>query len=88
MPTTTLPIYGIEIVIKSKKRGSGVISSDLHSQLVDPDDEQHIQDQYSAAADALESMILGHALAGVDVTTPAYVEGIKTAVQSIANNLG
>lgn len=87
MSVTALPVYGIEIVFKTKKRGSGVISSDLHSQLVDPDDEQHIQDQYSAAADALESMILGHALAGVDVAAPAYVEGIKTAVQAIANNL-
>ena len=37
--------------------------------------------------DAIESLILAHACAGIDVTSPAYVEGIETAVEAIANHL-
>jgi len=37
--------------------------------------------------DAVESMVLGHACAGIDVTDPRYVEGIRTCVESCANNL-
>lgn len=83
----TLPIYGIELVFNGKTKGGGVISSDLHQQLVDPNDSEHIQEQYTAAADALESLILAHAVAGVDVASHFYIEGIKTAVQAIAANL-
>lgn len=42
---------------------------------------------YNAAMDGIESMILGHAMAGIDVSTPAYIEGIETAVQGCANNI-
>jgi len=34
--------------------------------------------------DALESIILSHACAGIDVTTPAYLEGIETACNTCA----
>jgi len=84
----TLPVYGIEIVFNGKTKGGGVISSELHAHLVDSGDEPHIQEQYSAAADALESIILAHAVAGLDVASKAYLEGINTAVESIAANLG
>jgi hypothetical protein len=43
---------------------------------------------FRAAMDAIESLILAHACAGVDVASPAYVEGIETAVESCMNNLG
>jgi len=42
---------------------------------------------YNYAMDALESMILGHACAGIDITTPAYIEGIESAVQGCANSI-
>jgi hypothetical protein len=38
--------------------------------------------------DAIESLILAHASAGLDVASPAYVEGIETAVEACCNNLG
>lgn len=82
-----LGVFGIEITFQPKKKGSGVVSSDLHAQLVDENDAPHIQEQLSTAADALESLVLAHAMAGIDVTTPAYKEGIEVAVQSIANNV-
>jgi hypothetical protein len=43
---------------------------------------------YRAAMDAIESLILAHACAGLDVASPAYVEGIETAVEACCNNLG
>ena len=53
------------------------------------DKNQELQDSktYNHMMDAIESMILAHAVAGVDVTTPAYLEGIETAVQGCANNI-
>jgi hypothetical protein len=41
---------------------------------------------YDAAVDGIEATILGHAIAGVDVETPAYLEGIESALDGAANN--
>lgn len=38
------------------------------------------------AIDAIESLILAHACAGVDVEAAAYIEGIEAALDAIANN--
>lgn len=38
------------------------------------------------ALDALESLILAHACAGIDVGSPAYLEGIETAMDALSNN--
>ena len=32
--------------------------------------------------DGIESMILAHAIAGIDIESPAYIEGIETAVEA------
>ena len=37
--------------------------------------------------DAIESLILAHAVAGIDITTPAYIEGIETAIDAIINKM-
>ena len=39
------------------------------------------------ALDAIESLVLAHACAGVDVASPSYVEGIEMAVESCCNRL-
>jgi hypothetical protein len=41
---------------------------------------------YNSGIDAIESMVLAHACAGIDVEDPKYLEGIETAVQALANN--
>lgn len=41
---------------------------------------------YNSAMHAIESLILAHACAGIDVTTPAYVEGIESAFDGCSNN--
>ena len=45
------------------------------------------QERANFACHTIESIILAHAVAGVDVEDPAYLEGIETAVDAIANNL-
>ena len=61
--------------------GSGTITSNLKRT-----DGLAVDRIYNAAIDGLESLILAHACAGIDVESPAYVEGIETAVEAIANH--
>jgi hypothetical protein len=80
MKTFKLPIFGI--VVETDGKGSGSITStDLKTVLYDSEDEL-----YNAAMDGVESLILAHACAGVDITTPEYLEGIETAVDACASN--
>ncbi len=61
---------------------SGTISSNLKC-----GGRPAIDRLYNAAIDGLESLILAHACAGVDIESEAYVEGVETAVEAISNNL-
>ena len=76
--------YGITIWLARENTdespGSGTITSDLR-------DEGNENESFHAAVDGLESLILAHACAGIDVASAAYVEGVETAVEAIANNL-
>jgi hypothetical protein len=78
-----LPCYGITVTLARKngveEAGSGSIVSNLR------EPETAANRQYNAAIDGLEALILAHARAGVDVESPAYLEGIETAVDAIAN---
>jgi len=82
--TIRLPCYGITITLGREngedKPGSGAIASDLHA--VGTASNR----QFNAAIDGLESLILAHACAGVEVEAPAYIEGVETAVEAIANH--
>ena len=84
MTTISLPCFGITIQLNRKNAtqtpGAGIIASDLRTA------GTAANRQYNAALDGLESLILAHACAGVDVESPAYVEGIETAVEAIANH--
>lgn len=64
----------------ARGRRPGSVSSSLHSS--DAGD-----DQFKAAMDAVESLVLAHACAGVDVTDHRYVEGIRTCIDACENNL-
>ena len=72
------------IVIELNGSGGGPISSDLKAP---PMGRGPIVSLFNAAMDGIESMILGHACAGVDVQSPAYLEGIETAVEACGNHL-
>ena len=83
--TIRLPCYGITVTLVREngedKPGSGAITSDLRAA------GTASNRQFNAAIDGLESLILAHACAGVDVESPAYVEGVETAVEAIANHV-
>lgn len=44
-------------------------------------------DESEAAINSIEALVLAHAVAGIDVTTPAYMEGVETAIEAVYNNL-
>jgi hypothetical protein len=79
-----LPCFGITVCLSRGTSGQGLggtITSNLRQ-------EVNVSDtKYLAAIDGLESLILAHACAGIDISSPAYLEGIETAVEAIANNL-
>ena len=83
--TIQLPCFGITIRLDRKNTakmpGAGTIVSDLKGR-----GKTAAQRLSNAAIDGLESLILAHACAGVDIESPAYVEGIETAVEAIANH--
>ena len=72
-----LPIYGITVYLDEDRR-CGTITSDLHS---DDDSEE-----LTAALDTVESLILAQAIAGLDITSPAYLESIETTLEAIDNS--
>jgi hypothetical protein len=80
-----LPCYGITIRLvranTTTEPGSGTITSDLKGSARTA--AEHL---YNAAVDGLESLILAHACAGIDVASLTYVEGVETAIEAIANH--
>jgi len=43
--------------------------------------------KYNNMIDAIESLILAHAIAGVDIESSSYLEGIETTIDAIGNNV-
>jgi hypothetical protein len=76
------------VQIKLDGAGAGSILSNLHCTDAEATrdgwtDEEQIR--WNGQMDALESLILAHACAGVDVTG-AYAKGLWTALEAIENN--
>ncbi len=79
----------------------GSIISQLHSECpycsrvtcyadcdgLESEEDMEERRHYNAMADAVESLILAHVMAGIDVTEPAYLEGVETAMEAIANKV-
>jgi hypothetical protein len=99
--TIELPCFGIVInLIDPDKKGrwqGASISSELHegegqdreSYSDDQDRDSYEVDKgaeaYDNMMDAVESLVMAHAAAGVNVESPVYIEGLETAVQAMAN---
>jgi hypothetical protein len=85
--TIGLPCYGITIRLArgytGQQSGCGTITSDLRAGR----DHGSSDGRLDAAIDALESLILAHACAGIDVQSPAYIEGVETAVEAVFQHL-
>lgn len=43
--------------------------------------------RHNICLDFLEALVLAHAAAGIDVARPAYVRGLETALEGLANHL-
>ncbi|MEE9540814.1 MAG: hypothetical protein V3V85_04885 [Candidatus Thorarchaeota archaeon] len=85
MKTIKLPCFGIVVELDDTMVGFGGITSDLGEEPSDPMSPDG--SEYNGAIHAIESLILAHAVAGIDIESPAYMEGIETAVDAIGNNL-
>jgi hypothetical protein len=87
--TIVLPCFDIVVRLASIEPGqsgpslAGEITSSLH----DGDSGSEDDREYEAAIDGIESLILAHACAGVDITVPTYIAGVQTAVESAGNRL-
>jgi len=84
--TIQFPLHKIVITLGDVDPGnpgaylSGAIDEDELAIDKDPADIE-----CNAAFDGITSTILAHAIAGIDVTAPAYVEGVEVALESMAN---
>ena len=82
MKTYTIPEFGITVTVDGP---AGTIESGLKKHMVG-DEPTPCDFEITGAIDAIESLILAHAVAGIDVSTPAYVEGLESCIESIANH--
>ena len=80
MKTIVLGCYGIVIMVNDDGEEGGGITSYLH-------EDCKGEKELNAAIDGIESMVLAHACAGVDVESPRYIEGIETTVDAVLNNV-
>lgn len=81
--TIKLPSYGI--VIKVDASGNATITSELNTKPVYNELLTPIYGAFDAAICTIENMILGHYVAGVDIESPAYLEGIDSIVEFVHN---
>jgi len=78
MKIIKLPCFCIEVT--QHPSGAYSIISALHEE--DSDDSG----EFNARMDGIESLILAHAQAGIDIANPAYVEGIEVSVEACSQN--
>lgn len=85
-----LPCFNIVVTLDGDV---GLITDSLHEEL-HPENAGMGDGEYESAAaynnsiDGITSLILAHACAGIDIETPAYIEGIETAVEACEQHSG
>ena len=82
--TYKIPQYGIKVIVDHN--GSS-IESKLSEHLIDRDSSYDTQTTMEAVRDTIESLILAHASAGINVGSQAYIVGLNTTMDAIGNNL-
>jgi hypothetical protein len=91
MKVLELPVGGIVIALGASNpdRPGCYLGGRSASQLKEAASDQPTEDleAWNAAVDAVEALVLAHACAGLDVTSPAYLEGIQTALDALRNHL-
>ena len=79
MTIIDLKVFGIVVTVVED---GGSIVSDLKET-----DGLQADVAYNCAMDGIESLILAHAIAGVNVAAPSYIKAVEAAVQSCADNM-
>jgi hypothetical protein len=75
--------YGICIEVDPLGHGARLSGSRLRWELSESEDDEHAR----VAADALESLLLALAAAGLPLDTPEAVQAVESAVEAIAQQL-
>lgn len=73
-----------EITIHVDGDGGSITTSGLHE--TGDSEEDETLDQYNAAIDGVESLLLALACAGVNVGTSQYADAVLAAVNAIGDN--
>lgn len=79
----TLNLHCFEICIKYNdcNRAAATIQSNMK------ETNSEIDSNFNSAVEGLESLVLAHFSAGIDVTEAMYLEGIEVAYEAICNNV-
>lgn len=77
-------------IVELTSVGGGACSSDQHYTWGSKETKEVFGNvkawsSYEGQIDALESLVLAHAIAGVDISSAAYKEGLKTTLQALGN---
>ena len=85
-----LPVAAITITIY--ENGAGNVTSNLQSPFDDDHEPQTTEDLrkntvYDTTLDTLYTILQSHVTAGLDVTTPAYLQGIANVVTQLQEQL-
>jgi hypothetical protein len=75
------------ITLQLDGEGGGAVQSTLQITERDADFEAEYQQDYNSAVNGLESLVLAHACAGVNVQDARYVAGIGAALDAISNHM-
>jgi hypothetical protein len=88
MKTIKLPVHGIVVELGDidPEKPDAYLGGSITSDLVNETDEG--SKRFDAGIDAMESMILSCACAGIDIETPAFFEAIETTVDKLADEYG
>lgn len=78
--TYLIPEFGITVTVNKSNNGKnfGDIETELKKHLIGPAEYSL---EFEGAINALESLILAHACAEIDVASQAYVEGLRKSLK-------
>ena len=68
--------FGVTVYVNTETKSGKILGT------FDPDNKL---DNYDTFSNGIESLILAHACAGIDISTPEYIEGIETVLDSLGN---
>jgi hypothetical protein len=83
--TISLPCFGIVILIDFDELNRP-ISGDIDSTGLKNEDNGREDEQYNAAIYGIEQLVLAHAMAEIDVTSPQYIQGLETVINLCMDN--